>query len=90
MKCFRNYTPVIIFAFSKREVEANAMNLKKVKLLTDEEESHIEAIFSNAMDTLGEDRKLPQSRVMHLLLNIELFIILTYQLLVCYHCLKEA
>lgn len=59
----RCYTPVIVFAFSKREVEANAMNLKKVKLSTEEEEGHIEAIFNNAMDTLGEDRDLPQSKI---------------------------
>lgn len=40
------------------------MGLGKIKLSTDEEEAHIEAIFNNAMDTLGEDRHLPQSNKM--------------------------
>lgn len=58
---FRNYTPLIVFAFSKREVEANALSLKNVKLTTSDEEELIETVFNNAMDTLGEDRHLPQS-----------------------------
>ncbi|XP_053990393.1 exosome RNA helicase MTR4-like isoform X2 [Hylaeus volcanicus] len=54
------YTPLIIFAFSRREVEANALKLKDISLTTQDEEELIEKVFNNAMDTLGDDRSLPQ------------------------------
>ncbi|PFH34659.1 putative Superkiller viralicidic activity 2 family 2 [Besnoitia besnoiti] len=67
----RNYTPVIIFCFSKRECEANATALMggsrggrdggNVDLTTDDEKALIEEIFKNALETLEEeDRDLPQ------------------------------
>ncbi|CBZ51558.1 DEAD/DEAH box helicase family protein, related [Neospora caninum Liverpool] len=67
----RQYTPVIIFCFSKRECEANATALLggnsagrgsgNVDLTTDEEKQLIEEIFNNALETLEEeDRNLPQ------------------------------
>ncbi|ESS30801.1 putative Superkiller viralicidic activity 2 family 2 [Toxoplasma gondii VEG] len=66
----RQYTPVIIFCFSKRECEANATALLgsgsrnaggNVDLTTEEEKQLIEEIFNNALETLEEeDRHLPQ------------------------------
>eukprot|EP01071_Lankesteria_metandrocarpae_P009610 Lankesteria_metandrocarpae@DN5225_c0_g1_i3.p1 len=57
----RKFTPLIIFAFSKKEVEANAMSMKKVDLTVVEEKELIEEIFNNATATLSEeDRSLPQ------------------------------
>eukprot|EP01053_Blabericola_migrator_P002032 Blabericola_migrator_1__2031@NODE_1554_length_4294_cov_81_630471_g1019_i0_p1_GENE_NODE_1554_length_4294_cov_81_630471_g1019_i0NODE_1554_length_4294_cov_81_630471_g1019_i0_p1_ORF_typecomplete_len1035_score206_49rRNA_procarch/PF13234_6/7_2e33DEAD/PF00270_29/7_4e26DEAD/PF00270_29/4_7e03DSHCT/PF08148_12/2_6e15Helicase_C/PF00271_31/7_6e12ResIII/PF04851_15/8_8e11ResIII/PF04851_15/7_7e02Flavi_DEAD/PF07652_14/1_6e10Flavi_DEAD/PF07652_14/6_6e03AAA_16/PF13191_6/0_015DUF3638/PF12340_8/0_022AAA_19/PF13245_6 len=57
----REYTPVIVFAFSKMEVEENARGLEKADLTTEEEKMAIQEIFTNAVNTLGEeDQKLPQ------------------------------
>lgn len=57
----RAYTPVIVFAFSKMEVEQNALLLDKANLTDDEEKMSIQEIFSNAINTLSEkDRNLPQ------------------------------
>lgn len=57
----RLYTPVIVFAFSKVEIENNAMTLDKADLTDDEEKKNIEEIFSNAVATIAEeDQNLPQ------------------------------
>ena len=53
--------PVIVFAFSKRDCEANALQMNKLDFNTDEEKTTVEAVFSNAIDSLNDDdRKLPQ------------------------------
>ncbi|KAI8922120.1 rRNA-processing arch domain-containing protein [Powellomyces hirtus] len=57
----KNYQPVIVFSFSKRECEGNAMMLSKVDLTTEDEKSLVDAVFKNAIASLSEDdRGLPQ------------------------------
>ncbi|CAL1279980.1 unnamed protein product [Larinioides sclopetarius] len=57
----RNFAPVIVFSFSKKECEAYAMQMAKLDFNTDEEKPLVEEVFKNAMDVLSdEDKKLPQ------------------------------
>ncbi|CCL98493.1 uncharacterized protein FIBRA_00491 [Fibroporia radiculosa] len=61
MIMLKNYNPVIIFAFSKRECEGLALTMSKLEFNATEEQEIITNIFNNAMDNLSEDdRKLPQ------------------------------
>lgn len=62
----KNYNPVIIFAFSKRECEALALNMSKLEVNNADEQASVEGIFTNAISNLSEaDRQLPQ--IAHLL-----------------------
>lgn len=57
----RQYDPVILFSFSKRECEFLAMQMAKMDLNGDIEKDNIEKIFWCAMDMLSDDdKKLPQ------------------------------
>lgn len=57
----RQYDPVILFSFSKRECEFLAMQMAKLDLNGDDEKANIETIFWSAMDILSDDdKKLPQ------------------------------
>uniref|UniRef100_A0A8C5M953 RNA helicase n=1 Tax=Leptobrachium leishanense TaxID=445787 RepID=A0A8C5M953_9ANUR len=57
----RNFQPVIIFSFSKKDCEAYALQLSKLDFNTDEEKKMVEEVFNNAIDCLSdEDKKLPQ------------------------------
>ncbi|KAJ7946524.1 DExH-box ATP-dependent RNA helicase [Quillaja saponaria] len=57
----RQYDPVILFSFSKRECEFLAMQMTKMDLNGDDEKANIENIFWSAMDMLSDDdKKLPQ------------------------------
>ncbi|XP_027928311.1 DExH-box ATP-dependent RNA helicase DExH9 isoform X2 [Vigna unguiculata] len=57
----RQYDPVILFSFSKRECELLAMQMAKMDLNGDNEKDNIEQIFNSAMDMLSDDdKKLPQ------------------------------
>jgi ATP-dependent RNA helicase DOB1 len=57
----RNLNPVIIFAFSKRECEALAMQMSKLDFNTEDESNTVSQVFENAIGALSEDdRKLPQ------------------------------
>lgn len=57
----RQYDPVIVFSFSKRECEFLAMQMAKLDLNGDDEKVNIETIFWSAMDMLSDDdKKLPQ------------------------------
>ncbi|XP_004300008.1 PREDICTED: superkiller viralicidic activity 2-like 2 [Fragaria vesca subsp. vesca] len=57
----RQYDPVILFCFSKRECESLAMQMAKLDLNGDSEKANIETIFWSAMDMLSDDdKKLPQ------------------------------
>ena len=57
----RGFDPVIVFAFSKVEVERLAMDMSSLDLNTEEEKRLIDGIFGNAMECLSaEDRRLPQ------------------------------
>lgn len=66
MIMLKNYNPVIIFAFSKRECEALALNMSKLEVNNADEQAAVEGIFTNAINNLSEvDRQLPQ--IAHLL-----------------------
>eukprot|EP00299_Pterocystis_sp_00344_P019548 c9683_g2_i1.p1 GENE.c9683_g2_i1~~c9683_g2_i1.p1 ORF type:complete len:1032 (-),score=263.71 c9683_g2_i1:80-3130(-) len=57
----RHYDPCLLFCFSKRDCEAHALQMSKMDLNTDEEKKLVEEVFTNAIDSLGEDdKKLPQ------------------------------
>ncbi|KAL4617560.1 superkiller viralicidic activity 2-like 2 [Arapaima gigas] len=57
----RNFQPVIIFSFSKKECEAYAIQVAKLDFNSDEEKKLVEEVFNNAIDCLSdEDKKLPQ------------------------------
>lgn len=57
----RNFQPVIIFSFSKKDCEAYALQMTKLDFNTEEEKKMVEEVFSNAIDCLSdEDKKLPQ------------------------------
>lgn len=57
----KNYSPVIVFAFSKRECESLAVQMAKLEFNTDEEKDMVEHVFRNAISGLSDDdRALPQ------------------------------
>lgn len=57
----RNYAPVIIFSFSKKECEGYALQMSKLDFNTGEEKKLVEEVFRNAIDCLSDDdKKLPQ------------------------------
>eukprot|EP01027_Heterolobosea_sp_BB2_P015582 GEZU01022297.1.p1 GENE.GEZU01022297.1~~GEZU01022297.1.p1 ORF type:complete len:800 (-),score=347.82 GEZU01022297.1:147-2546(-) len=57
----RRYEPVIVFSFSKRECEANALNMAKLDFNEAEEKQLVEEVYLNAIDSLSDDdKKLPQ------------------------------
>lgn len=57
----RQFDPVIIFSFSKKEVESYAIAMLKFDLTSEEEKENIQSVFENAMDCLSEeDKSLPQ------------------------------
>ncbi|EAL69567.1 DEAD/DEAH box helicase [Dictyostelium discoideum AX4] len=56
----RNYQPVIIFSFSKKECETYALQMSKLDFNNDDEKNAVETIFNNAIDSLSEsDKQLP-------------------------------
>lgn len=62
----KNYHPVIVFSFAKRECEGNALLVSKLDFTSEEEKSMVAAVFNNAVASLSEDdRSLPQ--IEHLL-----------------------
>ncbi|KCV69270.1 hypothetical protein H696_03697 [Fonticula alba] len=62
----RHYQPVIIFAFSKREVEGLALQISKLDFNSEEDKQMVEDVYNNAIDSLSEDDKtLPQ--IQHIL-----------------------
>lgn len=57
----RHFEPVIIFSFSKKEVEGYAMAMSKFDFNKDEEKDDVAKIFNQAMACLSEeDRLIPQ------------------------------
>ncbi|KAK9840731.1 hypothetical protein WJX81_000998 [Elliptochloris bilobata] len=57
----RQFDPVIIFSFSKKECEALALQMQALELNNDDERALVEGVFWNAIDCLSEaDRRLPQ------------------------------
>jgi ATP-dependent RNA helicase DOB1 len=62
----KNYHPVIVFSFAKRECEGNATQLSKIDFNTDDEKALVKSIYMNAIQSLNDDdRTLPQ--IEHLL-----------------------
>ncbi|KAF7313786.1 hypothetical protein HMN09_00535800 [Mycena chlorophos] len=61
MIMLKNYNPVIVFAFAKRECEALALTLSKFEFNTTDEQELVNNIFTNAIENLSAaDRELPQ------------------------------
>jgi ATP-dependent RNA helicase DOB1 len=57
----RNLNPVIIFSFSKKDCERYALTLNKEDYTDGVEKDLITQVYTNAIDSLGEDdQKLPQ------------------------------
>lgn len=57
----KNYHPVIVFSFSKKECEANALQMSKLDFNDSSEKDMVQSVFENAIHSLNEqDRKLPQ------------------------------
>lgn len=49
----KHFDPVIIFSFSKKEVEAYAMAMVKLDLTTDDEKTSINNVFESAIECLS-------------------------------------
>lgn len=61
MIMLKRYNPVIVFSFSKRECEANALQLSKLAFNDDSEKEMVSKVFDSAIEMLSpEDRQLPQ------------------------------
>jgi ATP-dependent RNA helicase DOB1 len=61
MIMLKNFNPVIVFAFSKRECESLALQMSKLEFNNAEEQDLITNIFTNAIENLApDDRQLPQ------------------------------
>jgi len=61
----RKYDPVIVFSFSKKEVEGYAMAMTKFDMTSEEEKQTIITLYENAMSSLStDDRELPQIQQM--------------------------
>ncbi|KAF2809633.1 putative ATP dependent RNA helicase, partial [Mytilinidion resinicola] len=62
----KNYNPVIVFSFSKRECEALAIQLAQLAFNDDTEKEMVAKVFNSAIDSLSEeDKTLPQ--IQHML-----------------------
>lgn len=62
----KNYNPVIVFSFSKRDCEALAIQMSSMTFNDDSEKAMVTKVFNSALDILSdEDKKLPQ--IEHLL-----------------------
>ena len=61
MIMMKNYNPVIVFAFSKRECEALALTMSKFEFTSSDEQDLVTNIFQNAIENLSQDdRNLAQ------------------------------
>ncbi|XP_042378817.1 DExH-box ATP-dependent RNA helicase DExH10 [Zingiber officinale] len=61
----RKFQPVIVFSFSRRECEHNAMSMSKLDFNSEEEKDAVEQVFRNAIICLSEeDRSLPAIELM--------------------------
>ncbi len=57
----KNLYPAIVFSFSKRECESNAMQMSKLDFNSEEEKTLVKDVFNNALESLSPaDRQLPQ------------------------------
>ncbi|KAL0263260.1 ATP-dependent RNA helicase mtr4 [Diplodia seriata] len=66
MIMMKNYNPVIVFSFSKRECENLALQMSTLSFNEESEKQLVTKVFSSAIESLSEqDRELPQ--IQHLL-----------------------
>ncbi|RDA94671.1 hypothetical protein CP533_2470 [Ophiocordyceps camponoti-saundersi (nom. inval.)] len=66
----KKFNPVIVFNFSKREIEAMAISVSNLDFNDDSEKAMVKKVFQSAMNTLSEqDRELPQ--IVHILPLLE-------------------
>lgn len=57
----KGYNPIIVFSFSKRDCEGNALQMAKLEFNSTEEQEMVAKVFANAVSSLSEDdRTLPQ------------------------------
>jgi ATP-dependent RNA helicase DOB1 len=62
----KQYNPVIVFSFSKRDCEAYALQMSTMVFNDDSEKAMVRKVFDSALETLSpEDKDLPQ--IQHLL-----------------------
>jgi len=61
MIMLKNYNPVIVFSFSKKECEHLALKMSKLDFNDKDEKDLVQSIYTNALHSLSEnDRNLPQ------------------------------
>ncbi|KAF1810270.1 ATP-dependent RNA helicase DOB1 [Eremomyces bilateralis CBS 781.70] len=66
MIMMKNYNPVIVFSFSKRECEDLALQMSQLAFNDETEKGMVNKVFSSAIEMLSEqDRELPQ--IQHIL-----------------------
>lgn len=66
MIMMKNYNPVIVFSFSKRECENLALSMSTLVFNDDSEKNMVTKVFNSAIEMLSEeDRNLPQ--IQHIL-----------------------
>jgi ATP-dependent RNA helicase DOB1 len=66
MIMIKNYNPVIVFSFSKRECESCALQMSSLAFNDDSEKEMVSKVFNSAIEMLSEeDRNLPQ--IQHIL-----------------------
>lgn len=51
----KKFDPVIVFSFSKKEVEAYAMAMSKLDLTSDDEKRSINNVFESAIECLAAE-----------------------------------
>ncbi len=61
MIMMKNYNPVIVFSFAKRECENYALQMSQLAFNDDSEKAMVTKVFNSAIDMLSdEDKELPQ------------------------------
>ncbi|KAF2013670.1 ATP-dependent RNA helicase DOB1 [Aaosphaeria arxii CBS 175.79] len=66
MIMLKNYNPVIVFSFSKRECENYALSMSQLAFNDESEKAMVSKVFESAIESLSEeDRSLPQ--IQHIL-----------------------
>jgi len=66
MIMMKNYNPVIVFSFSKRDCENYALQMSQLAFNTDDEKAMVTKVFNSAIEMLSdEDKELPQ--IQHIL-----------------------
>jgi ATP-dependent RNA helicase DOB1 len=57
----KNFQPVIVFSFSRKDCESHALQTSKMDLNDENEMALVEEVFTNAIDSLSDDdKRLPQ------------------------------